>query len=288
MPRLNTASSQPCRLATAPLVEGVGFEPTKAKPSDLQSDPFGRSGTPPGLASKKTRKCAYGSGWCQRRFAVCQSNSEMSPSLQFGNVPLRETGVLRLPNHHGTGANNSTRARRRRIRPGRGCAKSASAVRRPCQSNGPRCMVEAIDERLRQAFGAHVRCEGPLAASGAGLRIAGIDLRRPLGSGKVHALLDALGQYRIVTLAGQDLESFSVAHFERFANHWGAPLPHPSNFKRPALERFMDNPELLPYEERPSSRVDAAFPGETALPARRRVARCPGRRQHARTQRRGA
>lgn len=28
-------------------VEGVGFEPTKAEPSDLQSDPFGRSGTPP-------------------------------------------------------------------------------------------------------------------------------------------------------------------------------------------------------------------------------------------------
>ena len=29
------------------LVEGVGFEPTKAEPSDLQSGPFGRSGTPP-------------------------------------------------------------------------------------------------------------------------------------------------------------------------------------------------------------------------------------------------
>lgn len=28
-------------------MEGVGFEPTKAEPSDLQSDPFGRSGTPP-------------------------------------------------------------------------------------------------------------------------------------------------------------------------------------------------------------------------------------------------
>ena len=26
---------------------GVGFEPTKAKPSDLQSDPFDRSGIPP-------------------------------------------------------------------------------------------------------------------------------------------------------------------------------------------------------------------------------------------------
>jgi hypothetical protein len=29
------------------LVEGVGFEPTKAKPSDLQSDPVDRLGTPP-------------------------------------------------------------------------------------------------------------------------------------------------------------------------------------------------------------------------------------------------
>ena len=29
------------------LLEGEGFEPSKAKPSDLQSDPFDRSGTPP-------------------------------------------------------------------------------------------------------------------------------------------------------------------------------------------------------------------------------------------------
>lgn len=123
-------------------------------------------------------------------------------------------------------------------------------------------MVEAINERLRRAFGTHLRCEGPLASSGAGLRVSGIDLRTPLGGDQVNALLDALARYRIVTLAEQHLESFSVAHFERFANHWGAPLPHPSNFKRPVLERFMDNPELLPPGERPSSRVDAAFPGE--------------------------
>ena len=29
------------------MVEGEGFEPSKAEPSDLQSDPFNRSGTPP-------------------------------------------------------------------------------------------------------------------------------------------------------------------------------------------------------------------------------------------------
>ncbi len=34
-----------CSLAK--MVEGEGFEPSKAVPADLQSDPFGHSGTPP-------------------------------------------------------------------------------------------------------------------------------------------------------------------------------------------------------------------------------------------------
>ena len=32
---------------TSYMVEWAGFEPAKAEPSDLQSDPFGRSGIPP-------------------------------------------------------------------------------------------------------------------------------------------------------------------------------------------------------------------------------------------------
>ncbi len=41
------------------LVEGEGFEPSKAEPSDLQSDPFDRSGTPPneGNFLLSTDKC---------------------------------------------------------------------------------------------------------------------------------------------------------------------------------------------------------------------------------------
>ena len=35
------------------MVEGGGFEPPKAEPSDLQSDPFGHSGTPPYFLSNK-------------------------------------------------------------------------------------------------------------------------------------------------------------------------------------------------------------------------------------------
>jgi hypothetical protein len=37
------------------MVEGGGFEPPKAEPSDLQSDPFDRSGTPPTVAANYGR-----------------------------------------------------------------------------------------------------------------------------------------------------------------------------------------------------------------------------------------
>ena len=39
------------------LVEGEGFEPSKAEPADLQSAPFNRSGTPPKqeIKSQKSR-----------------------------------------------------------------------------------------------------------------------------------------------------------------------------------------------------------------------------------------
>ena len=122
-------------------------------------------------------------------------------------------------------------------------------------------MLQELRQRLRKAFGAHLRIEGSLAASGAGLRVGGVDLGKPLRPDQVTVLLDALSHCRIVTLSGQDLDVFTAAHFERFANHWGAPLPHPSNFVR-RDRNFMADPELLPPAERPAAQVDAAFPGE--------------------------
>ena len=49
---LRPSGYEPDELPTAPLrdknmVEGDGFEPSKAEPADLQSAPFGHSGTPP-------------------------------------------------------------------------------------------------------------------------------------------------------------------------------------------------------------------------------------------------
>ena len=50
--------------ARRPMVEGEGFEPSKAEPSDLQSDPFDRSGTPPNETAYSERfmpisQCAF-------------------------------------------------------------------------------------------------------------------------------------------------------------------------------------------------------------------------------------
>ena len=40
------------------MVEGEGFEPSKVEPADLQSDPFGRSGTPPNKQPKTPDKAS--------------------------------------------------------------------------------------------------------------------------------------------------------------------------------------------------------------------------------------
>ncbi len=52
------------------MVEGGGFEPPKAPPTDLQSVPFDRSGTPPHIPEDKRQKadstqdCWLLSGFC--------------------------------------------------------------------------------------------------------------------------------------------------------------------------------------------------------------------------------
>jgi len=56
------------------LVEGEGFEPSKAEPSDLQSDPFDRSGTPPRKLMKpiiiSTPVCDVNASQCSQSFGV--------------------------------------------------------------------------------------------------------------------------------------------------------------------------------------------------------------------------
>ena len=125
---------------------------------------------------------------------------------------------------------------------------------------------QEFDREVRRLFGAQARVEGPLAESGAGWRLAGVDLRAPLSPQQVTFLVDALSRARVLSIPGQDLGSFTLAHLERFANHWGAPVPHPSNFLRggkPAQQDgSSDGPiEIMPFKQRPAAAVNCVFPG---------------------------
>lgn len=132
-------------------------------------------------------------------------------------------------------------------------------------------MKHAIDKqglelRLQTLFGDEARSEHPVAGSSTGVRLTGIDLCQPLHEAQVEFLLDVLSRSRIVCIAGQDLARFSLAHFERFANHWGAPIPHPSNFMRggkPAQQDgASDGPfELIPYDKRKAAAADKTLSG---------------------------
>lgn len=127
--------------------------------------------------------------------------------------------------------------------------------------------ITDLDTGLRKLFGSQAAVEGPMAKSGAGLRLAGIDLSGPLNPDQAAFLIDALSHFRILCVPGQNLARFSLAHLERFANHWGAPQPHPNNFMRggkPAQsDGASDGPiELIPVAERTATAVSAAFPDQ--------------------------
>ena len=72
--------------------------------------------------------------------------------------------------------------------------------------------------------------------SGGGIRFRGIDLRQQLTEEQVAFLLDSLAHFRIISIADQDIDAasggFSLANFERLANHFGAPVAHPNNYTR--------------------------------------------------------
>ncbi len=126
-----------------------------------------------------------------------------------------------------------------------------------------------LEDRFATVFGENVEIERPLAASGMGARVSGVDLNAPLLPEQVELLLDTLSQCRLFAIAGQDLDRFSLASFERFANHWGAPVAHPSNFLRGGKPAQQDGAsdgtiEYRPYADRKVAAADETLPGQVA------------------------
>ncbi len=116
------------------------------------------------------------------------------------------------------------------------------------------------DTEVRDLFGDSVQIT-PLADEGSmGRRITGADLSDPLTPRQARCLVDLLDTHSIISFPEQDTHQFDVHSLERLANHFGAVLPHPRNYANygaPAAEL-----ELLPNDQKFSTRVNQAFPDE--------------------------
>jgi hypothetical protein len=73
--------------------------------------------------------------------------------------------------------------------------------------------------------------ETPLGGAGIGARIRGVDLSKPLPASTVAWLLRAFHEHKLLCIAGQDVDGrFTLAHFERWANHVRVNHPHTHGF----------------------------------------------------------
>ena len=71
-----------CMVPASHMVEGGGFEPPKAEPSDLQSDPVDRLGTPPKSA-----------GHSRSIWGYCQYGKKLKTGLFVGYFGFNHRGV---------------------------------------------------------------------------------------------------------------------------------------------------------------------------------------------------
>eukprot|EP01051_Picozoa_sp_SAG22_P010427 SAG22_NODE_939_length_6404_cov_3.836003_5_plen_280_part_00 len=119
-----------------------------------------------------------------------------------------------------------------------GAAPAASSHPAPsCPSSqsqvGPRTVDFPDSGGSQQRAAVTVTLEAPLLAFGA--RLSGIDLSESLTPGQAGFIIDCFHEHKVLCVAGQDIGpggAFSLAKFERFANHIGAPLPHPNRASR--------------------------------------------------------
>lgn len=131
----------------------------------------------------------------------------------------------------------------------------------------PKRFRNGFHKEVNRIFGSDVKANWPLANGETGVRIEGLQLWREFTPPQIELLLDALSVYRVVCIPGQDLSDAALKRFEVFANYWGAPVPHPSNFLRGGKPAQQDGDsdgelELRPFSRRLAARVNEYFSGE--------------------------
>lgn len=125
-----------------------------------------------------------------------------------------------------------------------------------CQARSVTPTSSTLDQ-LRTAFGDQVHAEPLDTEHRMGRRLHGIDLSVDLSREQAAAMIAALDTWQVVSFPDQIDRGMTVDDLERLANHFGAPIPHPSN-----IDDYLDADaaRLKAPQDRPSTQVNAAFP----------------------------
>lgn len=92
-------------------------------------------------------------------------------------------------------------------------------------------IIGPTESDLKDAFGPNVRLAPVATEDRLGRRVTGIDLSRPLTPEQASLVIALLDAHRLVSYPGQDEHSFNVNDLERLANHFGAVITHPKNYR---------------------------------------------------------
>ena len=120
-----------------------------------------------------------------------------------------------------------------------------------------------LEQTLQQLFGSQARTEALAGPDFMGRRIHGVDLQKPLSAPQAQFMVTLLDHFSIISFPDQGTDTFRLSYLERLANHFGAPIPHPTNYSNYLEHKKTGVPlELQPLERQAASLCDQAFPND--------------------------
>ena len=120
-----------------------------------------------------------------------------------------------------------------------------------------------LEASLQNLFGAQAHITPLASPELMGRRIHGVDLKKPLSPAQAEFMVTLLDHFCVISFPEQGTNDFSLRYLERLANHFGAPIPHPTNYSNYLQHKKTGEPLALQPPERQAAHLcDLAFPND--------------------------
>ena len=118
-----------------------------------------------------------------------------------------------------------------------------------------------LEQTIQTLFGSQAHSEPLAAPDEMGRRVHGVDLKEPLLPAQAEFMVTLLDHFSVLSFPDQGDDDFSLRYLERLANHFGAPIPHPTNYANYLEHKKTGAPlQLQPPERQAANLCDLAFP----------------------------